>query len=702
MKINEEAEKGGPGKAIVALLSWCNIHLVLLCATFFIVIHTASAQTKQVYQVKTFDQQLRPFKNIDIAINDNDYISIGNKGVAFVELADTDLPVRSINVKDDQLEAASWNLSRGILEIIIRKKSYYEVDILVRNKNQKPLAGIAVTFKGKKSVTTTTDTNGKVSLPLALDEKIFSKEQFTIDGYHIAQLQADESAAVLTIVPATPASAETATQKQESASGSQDYFKDFDLSKLDSIQSLTVFYAIFKNYQIENMDETSRRRVDAKFQELIGQLKDSLNRNALQFFNNISDSTYLQDDINNLLAQSRLESRMLDEQQADFDEKIKLINDKLKSGFEALSEEERASLLEDIRLLERILAENESKFYKNQDSYRQVINDLMTRYFDLEDLEGKLSKSEAQRLEEQRIFRERLIAIFSLVIIFAMMVILLAYFSDRLKKQKEKLEIANAEIKRINENLEGMVYQRTKLLEEANRELDTVLYRASHDLRSPVCSIEGLCNLAAILNEEERGELFEKMVQATKGMDKLLKKLSIISEINRPGVVSSVHLCDIMETIRNRFSDIISNHRINFVVKCAPDLVINTVPNLMEVILANLIENAIFFCVLKDSKDYQVVLSAEVAKTHIELSIFDNGIGVDRSISDRLFDMFFRGNEHSKGNGLGLYIVQKSVQALGGRITVESEPGSFSKFVVSLPLHVVSQNSLELSDTVVF
>ncbi|ELR72162.1 periplasmic sensor signal transduction histidine kinase [Fulvivirga imtechensis AK7] len=667
-------------------------------------LHAANAQIRQVYQLKTFDQQLQPVKHLDIAINDNDYVSIGNKGVAFVELSDSDLPIKSIRLKDDKLEAASWNLSKGILEVIIRKKSYYEIDIFVGSNSGQPLKGVEVAFNGRKKVTGITDGNGKVRLPLALDEKIHSKEQFSLDNYNIVQLQTSELNARLIAEPAktaTVAPEREVRQQDTASSSSQSYFKDFDLSKLDSIQSLTVFYAIFKNYHIEDMDEPSRRKVDAKFQELIGQLKDSLNHNALRFFNNISDSTYLQEDISNLLAQSRLESRMLDEQQADFEEKIRLINDKLKSGFEALSEEERTGLLADIRLLERILSENESKFYKNHNSYRQVINDLMTRYFNLEDLEGKLSKSEAQRLEEQRMFRERLIAIFSLVVIFAVMIILLAYFSDKLKKQKKKLETANAEIKRINENLEGMVYQRTKMLEEANRELDTVLYRASHDLRSPVCSIEGLCNLAAILNEKERGELFEKVVQATKGMDKLLKKLSVISEINRPGAVSPVYLCEMIEVIRGRFKEVINSHEINFVIECSPDLIINTVPNLIEVILANLIENAIFFCVLKDSEEYQVVLKAMAVDTHVELSIFDNGIGVERTISDRLFDMFFRGNEHSKGNGLGLYIVQKSVQALGGRITVESEPGSFSKFAVNLPIHLLSKNSQELTDTVV-
>ena len=76
---------------------------------FLIAAAPAWAQKKQLVQVKGFDQQLVPFKNVEVSINNKEYFSLGNKGVAFVELLDTDFPLKSIKVKDEKLETASWN-----------------------------------------------------------------------------------------------------------------------------------------------------------------------------------------------------------------------------------------------------------------------------------------------------------------------------------------------------------------------------------------------------------------------------------------------------------------------------------------------------------------------------------------------------------------------------------------------------------------
>src|SRR5690606_36721061 len=134
--------------------------------------------------------------------------------------------------------------------------------------------------------------------------------------------------------------------------------------------------------------------------------------------------------------------------------------------------------------------------------------------------------------------------------------------------------------------------------------------RASHDLRSPVCSIVGLCNIALHSTLGESKDIVEKVVHTTFIMDKLLKKLSIISEINQPSNFSSITLVDMIADIRDDFNKVMKDQPVDFVIDCPADLVIYSYPNLIEAILTNLIENALFFSLVKDAANARVEVKA--------------------------------------------------------------------------------------------
>src|SRR5689334_11327111 len=102
-----------------------HVHLTGPLTILFIFLSLVSlAQDKQTVQVKTFDQKLQPYKNIEIAINDHEFVPVGAKAQVIIELNSNELPIKSIRIKDDKLEAASWNFSKGIVEVIVRPKSY--------------------------------------------------------------------------------------------------------------------------------------------------------------------------------------------------------------------------------------------------------------------------------------------------------------------------------------------------------------------------------------------------------------------------------------------------------------------------------------------------------------------------------------------------------------------------------------------------
>lgn len=655
----------------------------------------ASAQDKISIQVKAFDTQLKPYRNIDVSINGKDFIPMGAKGTAFTEILETDLPIKTIRIKDDKLEAASWNYSKGTLEVIVRTKSYSMATIIVRGPDQKVIPNVRLSFRGKTSQNFTTNAQGRIELPLGLNE-ILSAEQFTIPGYTTSALTTVGAEFVLTANIDRP---EPKQIEKPSQVTSKEYFRDFDMSKLDSIQSLTAFYSIFKNNQMAKLSPEDRRRVDAKFNSLVAALEDSLQGTRIPaFIGKISDSSIVVDDVRNLLAQARMEREMLTDQRTDFDSKLKLINEKLSGGVTKLDAATRTKLINDITLLEQLLHENEGQFFKNQNDYKNLIDALKEKFLDIEVLEGKLSASEEKRLQDQQQFRERLALFSGIGILLVVLIGLLVTFSARLRKQKKALVVANAEVQRMNENLEHIVADRTKALEEANRELDTFLYRASHDMRSPVCSIIGLCNIASLMSQGEPKELIQRVVNTTEGMDKLLKKLSVISEINQPTNLSVINLREMAEEVCRGFQNMAADYDTTLSLECPAHISLQSYPGLVETVLYNLIENALFFSSLQSERKRMVHVKIKALAGAIGIEVTDNGIGIDRTIRHRVFDMFFKGTEKSKGHGLGLYIVSKAVGTLEGDLEMDSDPGVSTTFKVQLPLVLLQKPQATLQE----
>ena len=653
----------------------------LVFATLMVCSLAGVAQEKVTVQIKTFTQQLEPFRNIEVSINGKPFVDVGAKGAAITNLDAADFPIRSISIRDEKLEAASWLFTKGVVEIIVRTKSYQVSTVLLRTSKNEPVAGKKVVFEGKKRLEAVADNTGKVSLPLALDESIASHTQFSIAGYDVREIRNENNQPVLIVEPVVVAAAPPQTTP---TAIKNEFFSNFDMSKVDSIQSLTMFYAIFRDYQINDLSPELRRRVDQKFNQLIRALEDSVQRSERSFIGRITDSTLVKEDIVNLIKQAREESETLTIQREAFDEKINLITRKLDAGISGMDDNTRAELLSELSLLEQLLIENESRFFKNQTDYRRIINTIRENYFNLTVLEDRLSESEAQRLLEQQVFRQRLMLITALVILFGVLIVLLVFARKKLQRQTVELARANTEVKRINETLEQLVYQRTRSLAEAHKELDTFLYRASHDMRSPVRSVIGLCNIAATMVDGEPRELIERVVTTTMGMDKLLKKLSLISEINEPTNYDAINVCEVIEEIYSEVSATVKTNT-QFNLSCGGDITINSYRNLVFTILQNVIENGLVFGAMNSSRLPRLDVKVERSGEGVSIAIEDNGPGFDIFVKERIFDMFFKGTEKSTGHGLGLYIVSKAVAALSGTIDVESAEGHYTRFTLWLP-----------------
>jgi len=254
---------------------------------------------------------------------------------------------------------------------------------------------------------------------------------------------------------------------------------------------------------------------------------------------------------------------------------------------------------------------------------------------------------------------------------------------EEIQAQSEELVEANQMIAENNRQLELKVEDRTSALRQAYQELDIFFYRSSHDFRRPLTTFLGLAEVAKITVKDTNAlELFARVSETASNLDRMLIKLQSISDVGGQHLVyREVLIRDIFESLCDRFREDLDRKHIRTMAEVELSKPFCSYPAMVNIILENLLENSIFFCGVVDP---YVRLHVYEEQDTLVLLVEDNGQGIAQQYQERIFEMYFRGNDRSKGNGLGLYIVQKAVQKLGGRIEFTSEFGVGSKFWVFL------------------
>lgn len=256
---------------------------------------------------------------------------------------------------------------------------------------------------------------------------------------------------------------------------------------------------------------------------------------------------------------------------------------------------------------------------------------------------------------------------------------------EEIQAQTEELTEAYELISRNNRGLEEKINARTEELREAFKELDTFFYRSSHDFRRPLTTFMGLAEVAKITVKDANAlELFDKVNETAHTLDKMLIKLQSISDLGAQHLVyKEVFLKELIGEVVDQFQEAIAKNHVQIMVEIDAFYDFFSYPVMIKIIIENLLENAIHFC---NGVDPYVKISCKKKENQAILSIQDNGQGIDPIYHSKIFEMYFRANQNSKGNGLGLYIVKKAVSKLNGRIDFTSTLHQGTTFNITLPL----------------
>jgi signal transduction histidine kinase len=243
-----------------------------------------------------------------------------------------------------------------------------------------------------------------------------------------------------------------------------------------------------------------------------------------------------------------------------------------------------------------------------------------------------------------------------------------------------------------NQDELGDLSQKANLMAEKivslMKELESFSYSVAHDLRAPLRSMLGfsqmvLENHGASLDSDGQ-DMLRRVVGAAKKMGHLIDSLLSLSRISRKDVVKSrVDLAQIADNVISSLRADFPGREIQ--VEVRRPLHVSGDPNLMSVVLTNLIGNAWKFTSKTDSPRIQV--GALNANGRNSFYVRDNGAGFNMLHGDKLFGTFQRlhGESDFPGHGIGLAMVQNIINRHGGRIWAEGEPGKGATFYFTLP-----------------
>lgn len=236
-------------------------------------------------------------------------------------------------------------------------------------------------------------------------------------------------------------------------------------------------------------------------------------------------------------------------------------------------------------------------------------------------------------------------------------------------------------------------------LRQKNNELNTFVYKATHDLKGPLASILGLSQLAADnIKDKEALHYINYIKESTSRLDMILNDLLRISTVTHvTPTYTKVNLEKIVAGIANTVKGMPHSHNVEIKTNIDLSADLFTDETLLTSALQNLLDNAVKYTNTRAVQPYAMI-EAHNYKEGVAISISDNGCGTPKEMQDKIFDMFFRGNEKSTGSGLGLYMVKKAVEKLQGDINFTSEVGVGSVFTLYLPS--LSQNEFNLDTNI--
>ncbi|MGZ3882882.1 MAG: sensor histidine kinase [Bacteroidia bacterium] len=245
--------------------------------------------------------------------------------------------------------------------------------------------------------------------------------------------------------------------------------------------------------------------------------------------------------------------------------------------------------------------------------------------------------------------------------------------------------------------MEQHIVNQMTALKQTNKELEMLFYRASHDIKTPLSTVKGLTNIARReLSDEKALDYLSMIDRCWNNLNTIVDELGMVTDIKGEEIVAgSIDFEEIIHSVLNELRPMPAFEHVVFSFDITLKEEFCSSYPLIKTIFRHLLENAIKYSTKRNSFSFVKVSVQRSKENMVQIVVADNGIGIQKEYHTKIFDMFFRGTTHASGTGLGLFIVQNSLQKLNGAINVESDEEWGTTFTILLPDKSSNNNIME-------
>ncbi len=261
---------------------------------------------------------------------------------------------------------------------------------------------------------------------------------------------------------------------------------------------------------------------------------------------------------------------------------------------------------------------------------------------------------------------------------------------DGIAEDVTSLRRADLEIHRLNADLEQRIVERTRQLQDANEALETFGFSVSHDLREPLRTIQGYADaLRQDFNEGRTADLglyVNRIAAVAHRVDSMVSDLLEFARLSRTEIaIDTVLVADAVKDVQATLQSDPYYAKAEVLVEQTGELAVRAHRQTFVQALTNLVSNAVKF--VEPGVTAQVKVGAQAHGDMVRIGVRDNGIGIATEAHGRIFNVFERlhSEEEFPGTGIGLAIVKKGIERMGGTVGVDAPTEGGSLFYIDLP-----------------